>query len=126
MRGREKNRMERGQTDRRTCRFSDQLGPEGRVGEKRLNPVYFILPHSAVVTVHHTLYHHTGRSPARYLIPKSSSLPKSSSSQHCAMQVRNSGRMPPVPPGTGCSAKVAPLPVKFSKYKIPYKLAQNY
>ena len=31
------NRMGRGQThrhtDRRTCRLSDQLGPEGRVGE---------------------------------------------------------------------------------------------
>ena len=32
-RGLEKNRMGRGQTDRRTCRLSDQLGPEGRVSE---------------------------------------------------------------------------------------------
>ena len=40
MRGREKNRMGRGhtntQTDRRTCRLLDQLGPEGRVGENIL------------------------------------------------------------------------------------------
>ena len=42
MTGLEKNRMGRGQTDiqtdtqihRRTCRLLDQLGPEGRVGEK--------------------------------------------------------------------------------------------
>ena len=35
MRGLEKNRMGRGQTDThtRTCRLLDQLGPEGRVGE---------------------------------------------------------------------------------------------
>ena len=40
MRGLEKNRMGRGQTDThtdtRTCRLLDQLGPEGRVGE---NPI---------------------------------------------------------------------------------------
>ena len=47
MRGLEKNRMERGQTDRqtdkhthtRTSRLLDQLGPEGRVGENNLGPI---------------------------------------------------------------------------------------
>ena len=47
MRGLEKNRMGRGQTnrqtDRRTCRLSDQLGPEGRVGENPLKRYYNIL-----------------------------------------------------------------------------------
>ena len=34
MRGLEKNHMGRGHTHTRTCRLLDQLGPEGRVGEK--------------------------------------------------------------------------------------------
>ena len=41
MRGLEKKLHGKGtsdkQTDRRTCRLLDQLGPEGRVGEKSLN-----------------------------------------------------------------------------------------
>ena len=73
------------------------LDRHGRMPIGRTVVTAMVLYRGTVAVVSHTLYHHVGSPPFKYLIPKSSNLPISSSSQISERQVRYSGLSPPVP-----------------------------